>query len=273
MNCDDFRERLFTFVDGELGAEEASAVEHVAMCADCGGRVAFERALERRIGAALLADAPGAGAAVVSKAADGPSGPDIAELLRRARPGVADVAGGTAASGGARGRLVTLRRAVAVAAGLLLAVQAAWFFCIPPFECSLLQAVERGAAAGATPGGTPRSERLVRLEPPDELDGYARVGAAELVFVGSAGVDYAVRARYASAGEDITVLWCDPVDHRPSFRRRTERGGSEWWIASENGKNLVAWMCPVTETMCTLVSAIPEDRLVAVASEIRGTEH
>ena len=62
----------------------------------------------------------------------------------------------------------------------------------------------------------------------------------------------------------------DPHGLQPSFRRRAERGGADWWIADENGHRLVAWMCPKSETMCTLVGGLPEDRLVSVATELRN---
>ena len=247
MNCDGFRDRMFAHVDGELrGDDAAAAAGHEHACPDCRDRADYERALEARIGAALLADA---------------AAPDLAVHLRRARP---------AAAPAGRGRLVTLRRAVAAAAALVLAVQAAWFLCIPPFECAMLQAVEAATRSPAATDAASCPDRLTCLEPPAAIDGHRREGPAELVHVGHDGVGFALRARYAGGGESFSVLWCVPQGRAPSFRRHTTRAGAEWWLADENGHHVVAWMCPVTETMCTLVGAIPEERLIAVAAGLRG---
>lgn len=245
MNCDAFRDHLFAHVDGELRGDLASAaVDHEDRCSACRERALFERGLEARIGAALLAAEPS---------------PDVAEILRRARAGE---------GGLRRARLVTLRRLVAAAAALLVAVQAAWFFCIPPFECALLQAVEAAAEAPAS-APTSAPEILTRLRPPEAVAEFHRVGDAEIVRVGTAGSALGMRARYEGADGSFAAVWCAPDGHEPSFRRRTERGGCSWWIADENGHRVVAWMCPDTGTMCTLVGALPEDRLLSVASELR----
>ena len=248
MNCDDFRSHLLTYVDGELAEPQVSAAAaHESQCDDCCGRVRFERAFEERIGTALLADAPER---------------DVAELLGRIRLGAAP---------SPPGRVLTLRRLVATAAGLLLAVQAAWFFCIPPFECSYLQAVEAAAAPTVAPVNASETapERLARLTVPATIGDARLDGEPVLVHLGDAGGDYAMRARYLGGEGAFTVLWCDPGGMQPSFRRRTSRAGDDWWIATENGNHLVAWMCPYTETMCTLVGEIPEETLIAAASDLR----
>jgi len=52
-----------------------------------------------------------------------------------------------------------------------------------------------------------------------------------------------------------------------------ERDGNVWWIADEDGRVIVAWMCPSTDTLCSLVSTLPEERLLAVAETVRGGAH
>ncbi len=258
--CERFARSLLAHLDGELrGAEAEAARAHEAACPPCGARAAAEREFEERVSAALLGASDGA-ADVVARG------------VGRARAPVTRLPGGSAV---AWFRRPALRRAAAVAAVALVAVQAAWFFCIPPFECSYLQAVEETAEglppapALATPSAAPCIERLC----PAEALGPYRLQRAERTKVVVYGwpID-AKRAEYTGPDGPLTVIWCDGEVGEPSFRRRVERGGRTWWIASENGRSIVAWMCPVTETLCTLVAAAPEERLLALAETVRQGE-
>ncbi len=281
MKCVEFRAQLFPYLDGELDeAATGTAAAHVADCADCAGRTAFERALEKRLQTALLADV-GALDSVALVAAARRSPPlDSPTPASAVSSGVSSSSTGTSSSTrtGRPGhvlRFLTARRLLAVAAALLIAVQAAWFFCIPPFECSYLQAVERTVDAEGTPlrpgvVGPPLAERI---EVTPEVLGYRLEGEATVVDLGlGETANSAVRARYAQNGEVVHVVWSDMGGAEPSFRRKREFDGRSWWVATENGHNLVAWMCPVTESLCTLVSELPEERLLDVADKLRAAE-
>ena len=279
MNCDDFREHLFPFVDGELSDPQAGlAAAHVGECSDCADRAEFERRLESRMHSALMTDAHVFDAAGVVAAARGRVAEEAGVEAEGVEHDGGDAEGdGASAGGGARGRLLRFRGArglLAVAATLLLAVQAAWFFCIPPFECSYLQAVERATREVGTPlrPGVVAPPVAGRIVVAPALLGFDLDGEASLVDVGHRPGERGVRARYSRADESFDVVWSDPGGATPSFRRRRDMDGRTWWIAEENGNRIVAWICPVTETLCSLVSDLPEDRLLGYAEEMRSAE-
>jgi hypothetical protein len=279
MNCDDFREHLFPFVDGELSGPQAGlAAAHVGECSDCADRAEFERRLESRMHSALMTDANAFDAAAVVAAARGRVADEVVVEAKAVEAvAVEAVAGDASASGAGRGRLLRFRGArglLAVAATLLLAVQTAWFFCIPPFECSYLQAVERATREVGTPlrPGVVAPPIASRVAVAPALLGFDLEGEASLVEVGYRPGEQGVRARYSRAGESFDVVWSNPGGVTPSFRRRYEIDGRTWWIANENGYQIVAWICPVTETLCSLVSDLPEDRLLGYAEEMRSAE-
>jgi len=264
MNCNEFREQLFSFIDGELtGAAVGSASAHVEACTDCAERAEFERELESRMSAALLSGAEGFD---VSRA--------LAGVDRPAEPVTAERAG--------TGRVIRFpfaRRLLAVAATLLIAVQAAWFFCIPPFECSYLQAVELSTREEGTAlrPGVAGPRLFERIDVPSTLSGYELQGDPVGLRrgLGDVGYEFAtevVRARYALDGESFDVVWSRSNGMEPSFRRKRDEGGQVWWIAEETGNRIVAWMCPDGDTLCTLVGDLPEDRLLEVAGELRARE-
>ena len=55
MTCDECRELLDAYIDGELPGEDTAAVrEHIASCADCANEHASLVATSRRIGETLV---------------------------------------------------------------------------------------------------------------------------------------------------------------------------------------------------------------------------
>ncbi len=148
-----------------------------------------------------------------------------------------------------------------------------WSLCIPPFECAYLQAMEAAATTADGAALPPSGERdglLNRVLPPIELLEYSQTGVGDLVNVGYRAGARAVRARYErGGGEGFTVIWSDLIGSSPSFRRHVERDGLDWWIAEENGRNVVTYICPETDTLCALVGTLPEERLREIAMTLR----
>ena len=194
----------------------------------------------------------------------------VAALLAQARPSVPPAQAQATALSHVRPRparvLLFVRAAAAVAASLLIAFSMGWFYCIGPFECPLIEALEKAAVADAV-ATTPRN--FSAIEHPDRAEPQ---GELEVVDVDYGTSATAVRARYQVAGKDLTVLWASTGEQRPSMRRRVVIKGQEWWIAEENGQRVVLFQDGRSGRLCCLVSETTEKELLAIADRLRRGE-
>ena len=257
LDCAGFAARLFEYIDGELDPAAAQdAATHESACPSCAQRARVERAVERRLATALLS-----GVVVPPLAFDevGAGAPDVSATPERP-------------DSAARGRMLRLRRSARVLASLaavaVVAVTAMWSLCIPPFECAYLRAVEQATEAEPLTEA-PLTGAAARVAPPPSLAGFSLADAATPIEIDYRGGARGLRARYEQGGEAFTAIWSDLIGAAPSFRRHAERDGQEWWIAEENGRNVVTYICPETRTLCALVGELPEERLRAIALTLR----
>jgi hypothetical protein len=195
MDAREFERDLGPWIDGELPADRAARMQSAADASpDLARRAAFERRFHARVKTAMATDAD---ASVV------------AAMIDRARAVEAPA-----------GRLRRMPRSAwrAVAAVLVVGVTGMWWFCVPPFECMYMQALEAASHDSAAAPGAEADAMATRLRLPATLDG---------VFHHLAGVrlDY-VRPDGATA---FHVVACDSPDLHPSIRRRVEREGAQWW--------------------------------------------
>jgi anti-sigma factor RsiW len=261
MDCALFRSVLHAWMDGELRREEeASASEHLSSCEDCLARAEAEKALEGRVRTAMEERVDPA---------------RVREMLRWART---DASNGLPPVSGPPvhpvGVLLLPRLWGSMAASVAALLGVAWLFCVPPFECPYLQAVEEAATAAApaaVPGAPAPDAVARRIRPPETLAGRPRKGEAERVPVVLLGNPIeSVRARYDFQEAEVLVVWSDAMGGTPSFRRRATRDDQEWWIAHEGGRTLVAYMSRTDRVLCTVVGPLPEARLLEAASALRA---
>jgi hypothetical protein len=209
MDAGEFERDLGPWIDGELPADRAADMQAAADASpDLARRAAFERRFHARVRKSMSSDAD---AAVV------------AGMIERARAAEAPA-----------GRLRALPRATwrAAAAVLVVAVTGMWWFCVPPFECAYMQALDAASHDVAAAPGAEADAMAKRFGLPGELDGAKAAPPAaatrlDVVFHHLPGVrlDY-VRPDGASA---FHVVACDSPTLHPSIRRRVERDGARWW--------------------------------------------
>lgn len=245
MDESEFLIRLPAWAEGSLDDATAERMAAYVDANPSAARLAEEHdGFDRRVRDALLAGVDG-GAVVERFLAEARSGAD--RTARKAPPRM----------------LFAVRTVVAVAAALLIAFSLGWFYCIGPFECPYLEALEQARRAepiaAVVPGvaGRPAPTSATETEPPT------------VVPVAYRAPRRALRSRYDVDGRDVTVLWCETADIRPSFRRRVALLGKDWWIAEENGDRMVAFVDPATNLLCCVIGDLPADRLLAVADELR----
>ena len=236
MDRAEFAKHLFAWIDGELDDATAREMEHhVESDPDARRLVEAQRAFGERVRDALVSGVD--------------AEPEVARMLERARPAAAR-----------RPWVVPLTR---IAAAVMVAVTLGWFFCIGPWECRYLQALENAVDSPVSvPAGFPAVSHPK--------------GAAPLPGACVVGIDYdlgegrTVCCRYELACGSVAVLWSEAGDAKPSFRRKTSRLGQSWWIAQANGRRLVAFMDENAELLCCVVGEQSEEELLAVAAGLRG---
>lgn len=226
IDAREFDRLLFPWIDGELPPDRAA--EMAKWCdahADARSRADAERAFEGRVRTALLSDASGAGL--------------VADAIRRAR------------AAPARGRVVRFPRWIAAAAAsVVVAISGMWWFCIPPFECAFLQAVE---AAAEDPGlGEETVEGLLRERVAMVCD---EGGCAWRTIV---EIDGGRAAILLAASE-----------HEPSVRRRREIDGRIWWVGEEHGRHVVVFPDPAQRGLWSFVGTQDEATLLSAAVRFR----
>jgi hypothetical protein len=252
MDASEFERDLGPWIDGELPADQAARMQAAADASpDLARRAALERRFHERIQTAMSSDAD------ASK---------VAAMIERARARAAPT-----------GRLRALPRSAwrAVAAVLVVAVAGMWWFCVPPFECSYMQALEAASHDAAAAPGAEADAMAERFRLPAKLDGAvaARPAAATRldVFVrhlSGVRLDY-VRPDGAAA---FHVVACDSPDFHPSIRRRVERDGARWWTC-DVGENCT-WAFQSDDAQVVYAVTGPDDddpKLYAAAKALRAS--
>ena len=209
MDAVEFERDLGPWIDGELPAERAARMQAaVDASTELARRAEFERRFHARVTKAMASDADVAA---------------VAAMIARALPDEAPA-----------GRVRRIPSAAwrAAAAVIVVAVTGMWWFCVPPFECPYMEALEAASRdAAATPGAT-ADAMAARFRLPAEIDGAvaappAAAARLRLLVRSLSGVrlDY-VRPDGAAA---FHVVACDSPEVHPSIRRRVERDGATWW--------------------------------------------
>jgi hypothetical protein len=252
MDARDFARDLHAWLDGELPPEHAARMQAAADASpDLTQRVAMERALAGRVQRALMSD-PG-------------SVETVRAMVARAR-----------APRAPSGRILGLPRgALRIAASfLVVAVTGMWWFCIPPFECSYMQALEAASHDPNAVPGTAADDFVNEYKMPREIDGAVITAPAATVHLDfwawhlvGARLDY-VRAD-ASA---VRVVICDSEKIKPSIRREVERDGMKWWIADIAGRRVVAFVKPGgDDDLCAVTGRAGDESVYAAAKALRAS--
>ena len=161
-----------------------------------------------------------------------------------------------------------------VAAALFLAVTLGmWWLCVPPFECSYMQALEAAARDhGAVPGQ--KAEAFAkRYGLPHEIR-----GSIEAQPVAATKLDFwfwhleGVRLDYVAAdGSVVQVVACDSPEVHPSIRRRVSRDGMDWWILETAGRTVVAFELAECGPMYAVTAPATDDSAYAAAKALRSS--
>lgn len=255
----DFEQELRAWIDDELAGERAARVEEtVRTSPELMARVSAERAVDARVKRALLADAADSRDLVRSMVAR-------ARLAHPAPVPQVQPAGRVLR----RTPWAALR---AVAAVLVLSVGGMWWFCIPPFECAYMQALEAAArdpAAAPCPKAEAFCKRCGIPERAAELVAAKPAGATETAVhgVNLAGIrqDF-VRGSDATA---VCVVVFESKGVRPSVRRRVERDGQDWWIADVAGRRVVAF--DHGDDVCAVTGPTGDESVYSAAKTLRAS--
>lgn len=255
MDAARFRADLDAWLDGELPPARAAEMESAA-AADPQLRALADaqRAFDLRVRKAMLADA---GSAEI-----------VRRMLEKARPAAPPA-----------GRVLGLPlRALRIAAALLLAVTAGmWWACIPPFECSYMQALEASSHDAAAQPGPSADDLAKRFGVPE------RAGDAVVALpIAATSVDFWGWHRqgicFSLVGPDPStsyhVVACDSHGVRPSIRRRqTEANGQQWWIADIAGSHLVTFEVPGRDVLYGVSGTGRFEDVMAAARSLRAAIH
>lgn len=248
MDPRDFERDLEAWLDGELPEDAAARMKAAADASPAfAERAALHRAIDARIRGALSSE-PAAVATVAAMAA-------------RAR--------GDAPS--AIRRPWYLRPMMAAAAVLLVAGTIMWWFCIGPFECRFLMALEKAAVdTSAVPGA--RADDLMRRSGlPDRVGEAIAMQPAVALAMEFAGVHAnGLRVEYVRPDHSsffVTVSECPT--RRPSEFRKTEIEGRIWWKTDYDGHRMVAFDRPQCPFVYCVVGPAGADCVFDEAVELR----
>jgi hypothetical protein len=252
MDAAEFERDLHAWLDGELPAERAARMQAAADASpELAQRVAMERVFHVRVKRALVSD-PG-------------SVEIVREMAARARAVRAPA-----------GRLlgVPIVAAKAAAAALVVATAGMWWFCIPPFECAYMQALEAASHdPNAVPG--PEADEFAReYRMPREV-----AGAFPAPPVASTKADFwfwhvkGIRQDYVRAGgQAFQVVVFESPGIKPSERRRHDRDGQSWWIADVAGRRVVAFEKPGDpDEVCAVTGCAHDDSVYEFAKSLRAS--
>lgn len=245
----EFERDLHAWIDGELPDDAAARMQAAADASpELAERVELQRAFDARMRAALSAD-PSAAAAVRAMAvrASGRNAPPV------------------------RGSWSVTRIAMVAASLLIVSGVLLWTFCIGPFECRFLVALENAADDPAAVPGPAADELMRRSGLP------LRVGdalAAEPVV--ALAIDFAehrtkgLRVDYVrqdSSAFRVTASECP--SKRPSASRVVEWEGRKWWMSEYDGHRLVAFDRPGSDFVYCVVGAAGADCVFREAAALR----
>jgi hypothetical protein len=255
MDAREFDRDLHAWLDGELPPEHAARMQAAADASpDLARRVAMERALAARVQRALMSD-PG-------------SVETVRAMVARAR-----------ATRAPAGRILGVPRGVLrIAASLLVvAVTGMWWFCIPPFECSYMQALEAASHDPNAKPGIAAEEFAKKYGMPGEIDGAFATQPVATVHLHFWFWDLdGVRLDYTYAdGRAVQVVVCESDRIKPSVRRHVVRDGMDWWMGDVAGRSVVAFVKPGGDggDLCAVTGPAGDKSVYAAAKALRASFH
>ena len=248
MDPSDFDRDLQPWLDGELPPEAAARMQAAAdACPELTERVALHRALDGRIRGALASE-PAAVATVRAMAARARGRtPSIARRPWYFRP-------------------VAAAAAVLIVTGVVL-----WTFCIGPFECRYLIALEKAADDVAAVPGPAADELLRRSGLPDHVGDAVRAEPAvalpvDFIDLHTPGLRV-IYVRPDRSSFCVTLSEC--ATRRPSANRRTSWGGKQWWMTDYDDHRLVAFDCPKCPFVYCVLGPVGEEHVFEDAAALR----
>lgn len=271
MDAATFERRLYAWLDGELPAAEAAEMD--AWCTAhpaARERVAAERAFDDRVRAALVGD-PSA-QAVVGRALAALRATEPAPGTRTPSPAQTSSPQPPSAPPRPAGRVFRMPRWIPAAlAASVLVVATMWFQCIPPFQCGVVEALEKAAEVAETApcgngAGCPITARMrvAAAQLGAEVGDPARVPVA--CCPGCTGTGFRIRRD----GAEAVCVWSPCKGCVPSFRNEAEVGGAPAWVARHHGRGVVVFRDAATGDICSLVGTAPDDTLTALAKDLRA---
>jgi hypothetical protein len=149
-----------------------------------------------------------------------------------------------------------------------------WWFCIPPFECSYMQALEAASHDPNAVPGPAADEFAKEYKMP-----HAIAGAIAAPPVASVHLDFwawhldGIRQDYVRADcSAFQVVVCESPRIKPSIRRAVDRDGMKWWIADIAGRRVVAFAKPGDEDdLCAVTGRAGDDSVYAAAKALRAS--
>jgi len=252
MRAAEFERDLEAWIDGELPPERAAAMRAAADASpDLARRAASERRFHERVKKAMASDA------AIDDAA-------IRAMLAKAR-----------GENRAAGRLFRVPRGAwrALAAGVVVAVAGMWWFCVPPFECTYMQALELASHDGTAKPGADADALAAELKLPAAIDGAvaAPPAAATRIQVFVRRLD-GVRLDYVKPdATSFHVVACRSVGFHPSIRRRVEKDGATWWTCDLAGDCTWAFQCDGTGVVYAVTGPDEDDASVFAAAKALRT--
>ena len=64
---------------------------------------------------------------------------------------------------------------------------------------------------------------------------------------------------------------CESSSVQPSFRRRVERDGAQWWMADIEGRRVVAFEVKGGTGVCAVTGAAGDDSVYVTAKALRAS--
>ncbi len=229
MKCADAGRDMFAFLDGAVTVEtNLEVLQHLNVCAACARRFEAEKRVEAGVGRALRDEPTPAGFRGRLDAALDRADAETAAGAPAARPGLRLLRGGR------------LGWMVAAAAVLVLAVLAADYACVGPFQCPVILAATEAAEATESQPSPPRASVITPVDLSEAglrcENGVCTVDAPSLEMQGQ-GAAYA-----CPDGSTVCLVSLDLGDHDPKPGNRVvDDAGRSWYEASVGDRRVRAW--------------------------------